>query len=503
MTQEGQDGSGRERDFHRALLELMRRDELEPFLVHVSQLIERRTGAREAYVEVVASDGANERSHVAAIGCEDARTNEIKRLVSRGILGEAVATGRTVVTADARSDPRFADLESVQDHAIEAVLCVPIGTDPPLGAIYVQGQGQAAGFVPFTQSTIDDVELLACCIAPKVERLLRRNGLGSRPPSRTEPVDPAFAGFVGRSQAMREVVERLRLAGPLDIHLLLSGPSGSGKTALARATHAASKRCDGPFVEVNCAAIPETLVESELFGADAGAYSSVPRAGLKGKVEAAQGGTLFLDEIAELSLASQAKLLQLLQDKQYFRLGSTTQRHADVRIVAATHVDLASAVVERRFRQDLYFRLNVLEVRVPSLAERVEDIVPLSIHFLEQAARRHGWQGRTFAPSALRQLAAMEWNGHVRELANRVEAALVNAALRASNVVERRDLVPAPADGDDEALSLQEATRTFQAKHVRSVLDSTDWSVMDAARVLDISRSHVYNLIRAFDLQRQ
>jgi Nif-specific regulatory protein len=503
MTQKAEGDLSRERDFYRALLELSKLTDLQALLVEVSKLVEARTGAREAYVEVVGDDGAMDRSHVATVGCADARASEIKALVSRGILGEAVATGRTVVTADARADPRFSDLESVQSQGVEAVLCVPIGADPPVGAIYVQGRAGTQAFSPFSQTAIDDVELIASSIAPKVERLLRRAGLGSRPPRRLEPVEPAFADFVGRSQAMREVVERLRLAGPLDIHLLLMGPSGSGKTALARAAHLASKRKSAPFIELNCAAIPETLLESELFGADPGAYSSVPRGGVKGKVEAAEGGTLFLDEIAELSVASQAKLLQLLQDKRYFRLGSTTQRQADVRIIAATHVDLAVAVAERRFRQDLYFRLKVLEVKVPSLAERSEDIVPLSLHFLEQASRRHGWQGKAFAPSALRQLAAMEWNGHVRELANRVESALVNAVLRDSHVVERRDLLPTTAGADGrEALTLQEATRTFQAKHVRSVLDSTDWNALEAAQILDISRSHVYNLIRAFDLQR-
>ena len=497
-----EDDRVRDRDFYRDVVRLSKQANLQLLLVEVSRLVELRTGAREAYVEVVAEEGAVNQSHVATVGCAEARASEIRTLVSRGILGEAVATGRTVVTADARTDPRFSDLESVQRQSVEAVLCVPIGSDPPIGAIYVRGQAGTVEFTPFSQAIVDDIELLASSAAPNIERLLRQNGLVSLPPHRTELDDPAFAGVVGRSNAMREVVGRLKLAGPLDIHLLLSGPSGSGKTVLARAVHMASNRKHAPFIELNCAAIPENLLESELFGADAGAFSSVPRGGLKGKVEAADGGTLFLDEIAELSVVSQAKLLQLLQDRHYFRLGSTIQRTADVRIVVATHVDLASAVAERRFRQDLYFRLKVLEIKVPSLAERSEDILPLSVHFLEQTARKHGWHGKSFAPSALRQLAAMEWSGNVRELAHRIESALVDATLRGSNVVERRDLLPSQSD-NGEALTLQEATRSFQAKHVRAVLDSTDWNVLDAAHILDISRSHVYNLIRAFELRRE
>ena len=166
---------------------------------------------------------------------------------------------------------------------------------------------------------------------------------------------------------MQEVVERLRLAAPLDVHVLLTGETGVGKTLLAQSMHAAGGRASGPFIELNCAAIPDALLENELFGADEGAHSSVPRGGVIGKVEAAEGGTLFLDEIGELSLSSQAKLLQLLQSHSYFRLGSPQERRADVRVVAATNLDLEHEVANKRFRQDLYYRLNVLQVRVPSL----------------------------------------------------------------------------------------------------------------------------------------
>jgi Nif-specific regulatory protein len=497
------DAAQRDRDFYRALVGLGNHESLEALLRDALDVLVARAGARETLIEVLGDEGAMVQSHVVSSGCAGERQAEIAMLVSRGIIGEAIATGKTVVTANAAEDPRFGQFESVKQHKLEAVLCVPIGRDVPVGVAYLQGKLGAADFYPYDEALRRDVETFSRALSGPVERLLTRMGASTPPPRPAALPEDPFSALYGKSSAIREVIERLRMAAPLDIHVLLTGPSGSGKTLLARAIHLASRRRADRFVELNCAAIPETLLENELFGAEPGAHSAVPRGGVKGKVEAAEGGTLFLDEIAELPVGAQAKLLQLLQSKTYYRLGDSEPRTADVRVVAATNVNLKAAVAEKRFREDLYYRLQVLEARVPSLAERPDDLIPLGIAFLKQAVERHRLAHKTLSPSAIRAIQVAQWPGNVRELANRIESATIHAQLRGSDWIEGRDVFPETADSPEaNGFGLQEATRRFQRKHVLAVLDSTDWNAIEAARVLDVSRSHVYNLIRAFDLKR-
>jgi transcriptional regulator with PAS, ATPase and Fis domain len=486
--------------FARTLLTLLELEKLPELMQRALQLAVARTGANEAYLELLNDEGLSEVSHVAAEGCSPERIGEIGRVVSRGIISEAMASGRTVETANAQLDARFFELESVKRLNVERVLCVPIGRETVVGVIYLQ----TAAVGSFTDEARQDIELLSRTFAIAVQSLQPGTGVRRRLAGPADPND-AFGSLVYRSPLLREVVEKLRMAAPLDVHLLLTGPSGSGKTELARAVHLASRRRSGPFMELNCAAIPEGLLESELYGSAPGAHSAVPRAGVKGKVELAEGGTLFLDEIAELSLTSQAKILHLLQSKTYFTLGGGQARQADVRIIAATNVQLRRAVTEKRFREDLFFRLRVLEVRVPSLAERPEDVLPLSAFFLKQALRRHELEHKTFSLLALRSLETAEWTGNVRELAHQVEAGALQAELRNSDRIEPEDLFPEQRHHEAESEpspSLHLATRAFQRKHVRSVLDATDWNMSETARLLDISRTHLYTLVRTLDINR-
>ncbi|MBS2014290.1 MAG: sigma-54-dependent Fis family transcriptional regulator [Deltaproteobacteria bacterium] len=488
-------------DLGRAALALLDVDRLPDLLEQAVSLISRATEAREIYVELTPDDAATASLHFAA-GCSDDRVHELQGIVSRGIIGEAMATGRTVETANAKVDPRFFELESVQQRELEAVICVPVGRDQPIGVAYIQGHA-SGGSLPFTATARQDVELIAQVLALAVERA------GVAPRARAirgeGPASDPFSGILGSSVALKEVVEKLRFAAPLDVPILFTGPSGAGKTQLAQVTHVASRRRTAPFVEINCAALPEPLFENELFGADPGAHSSVPKQGVRGKVEMADGGTLFLDEIADLPLMAQGKILQLLQSRQYYRLGSSTPRSADIRVMAATNVDLSRAIQEKRFREDLYYRLKVLEVRVPSLDERREDVVPLARHFLRAALERHGLAFKVLAPSAIRALGATSWAGNVRELAHRIEAAALAAEQRSSDRVELRDVFPgqaSPATGGAAHLTLQDATRAFQRKHVAAVLEATGWNMTETARILDVSRAHLYTIVRGLELTR-
>lgn len=495
----------RERDFFRSLVGLAAQEHPEPLLRQALAILVELSGAREAYIELQGCPG--DAPWWAAQGCDDGRVATLREVISRGIVGEAIATGETIVTASALTDPRFRDRGSVKNQAIEAVLCAPIGRDDYLGVVYLQGRrpperaAAEPGFAPFDAGLREQVELFAGALGPIAERVLRyaKKNTG-------RAFTGAFSNVVARSSQIRELVERLRLVAGLDVHVLLTGPSGSGKTLLAHAVHQESKRRARPFVEINCATIPEPLLENELFGADPGAHSAVPRAGLKGKVEAAEGGTLFLDEIAELPLTAQSKLLQLLQDRTYYRLGSNQRRTANVRIVAATNVSLEDAIVQRTFREDLYYRLKVFEARVPPLAERREDVALLAAHFCEQAAERHGLTPRTLSPAALRAVQELDWPGNVRELAHRIESAVLQAHLRGVERVEQRDIVPEELEGAPESgessITLQEAMRRAQKRHVQLALESTEWNVAEAARQLDVARSYLYTLIKTHGLRR-
>ena len=493
------DSVRRERDFYRSLAELTEHDSLPALLDAALAVLIARVSAREAMIEVI--DDAIDGAHVVAHGCERDRLTEISSFVSRGIIGEAMATGKTIATAHAAEDPRFLEFESVQRHRLEAVLCVPIGQAVHAGVVYLQGKQGTREFLPYDTTVQREVELFARVLSGPVERLLGRAPAGLAEPHSRSADDP-FTAIRGKSPAMADIVERLRLAAPLDVHVLLTGPSGVGKTLLANAVHLASRRRNGPFVEINCATLPEALLENELFGAEPGAHSAATRGAIKGKLEAAEGGTLFLDEIGELAPGAQSKLLQLLQNKIYYRLGSTQARRADVRVVTATNANLKAAIAERKFREDLYYRLQVLEIHVPSLAERPEDLVPLSFEFLRQVIERHQLTRKSLSPSAIRAIQAAQWPGNVRQLANRIESAAIHAQIRGSDHIEAHDMFPDdPQSAGEAPATLQSATRRFQRNHILGVLTATDWNALEAARILDVSRSQIYNLIRMFELK--
>lgn len=316
--------------------------------------------------------------------------------------------------------------------------------------------------------------------------------------------------LVGRSASHQALLRDLDRFGSFEVPVLLTGETGTGKSHAARVLHARSRRSQRSFLEINCNTLPDGLIESELFGALAGSHSTAVRASV-GKVAAASGGTLFLDEIGDLPLPAQGKLLQLLESGVYYPLGASQACRADVRLIAATNLDLTTAVRERRFREDLYYRLCVAVIEVPSLRSRRTDVVPLAEHFRRSACERHGLHDLTLSQALLVALERRDWPGNARQLAHRVEVACIRAALEAESTVEVRHMFCDPEEFEQElrepfdgaglpAVGLREATRQFQSRLIRQALDAEQGRVAAAARRLGVSRSHFYMLVRELRL---
>jgi len=309
-------------------------------------------------------------------------------------------------------------------------------------------------------------------------------------------------GVIGVAPGILSVYSVLDRIADTTCTVLITGESGTGKELVARGLHQASNRADQPFAVVNCGAIPEALLESELFGHAKGAFTGAHATKL-GRVAIAQGGILFLDEIGELPLALQVKLLRVLQHREYSMVGDTRTVHADVRIVAATNVELEEAVAQGKFREDLYYRLNVIHVQVPALRDRREDVPLLVDHFLEHTGKRVGRPGMTVSHSAMQLLLNWSWLGNVRELENVIERAIL---LCPSNAIGQSDLparirgMPAAKtfspDLPDGGIELRVAVETFENELIRQALERTNWNKNQAARLLGLNRTTLVEMLK-------
>jgi two-component system response regulator GlrR len=304
--------------------------------------------------------------------------------------------------------------------------------------------------------------------------------------------EPWRSDIVSRSARMAELLAEARLVARSDASILLRGDSGTGKELLARAIHNASERAKKPFVAVNCGAIPENLLESELFGHMKGAFTDA-HANHKGLFQAADGGTLLLDEIGDMPLALQVKLLRVLQERAVRPLGAAQAIPVDVRIISATHRDLEAALAAGQFREDLYYRLNVVTLNLPTLADRREDIPLLANHFLRKLAGKYNRKLSGFAPEALKALASAAWPGNVRQLHNVVEqvCALATTPLVPLSLVQRALRTPSV-----EVLNYAEAKQRFERDYLVNLLKLTDGHVADAARLADRNRTEFYRLLQ-------
>jgi two-component system NtrC family response regulator len=329
-----------------------------------------------------------------------------------------------------------------------------------------------------------------------VDRAFRMHELEAENRQLRSRAGAVLDGIIGSSPAMLEAGRLVEKVSPTNATVLLLGETGTGKELFARAVHRLSARRDGPFVAINCAAIPENLLEAELFGYEKGAYTGAHKQ-TPGKFELASSGTLLLDEIGDMPVALQSKLLRFLEERTVERIGGRTAIPVDVRVICATHQDLPNLIAQQRFRQDLYYRVSEVAIRLPPLRERIGDAVPLAQHFLELAAIRHGRAVRGFSPRALKAIAAHPWPGNVRELENIVNSAVIMAD---GKRIDTDDLHLGAAGG--EILDLREVRNAAEKRAIERALTQANSNLSKVAGLLGVSRPTLYDLLEKHGLKR-
>jgi two-component system, NtrC family, response regulator len=307
--------------------------------------------------------------------------------------------------------------------------------------------------------------------------------------------EPSFQGIVTSSEAMLNLCRTIEKVAPTDISVLLLGESGTGKELFARALHNLSSRRRGPFIAINCAAIPENLLESELFGHERGAFTGAVRQ-VKGKIELAQKGTLFLDEIGDMPMSLQVKLLRFIQERVIERVGGRETIPVDVRIVCATHQDLEGRIRTGGFREDLFYRIGELALDIPPLRERDDDCVVLARHLIDKFSADHGRRRLQLAPDALAALRTHPWAGNVRELENRIKRAVILAEGQSITAAHMGLTAPAGSDEPEASATLQEARDEAERKALSSALALSAGNLSAAAKILGVSRPTVYSLLK-------
>jgi Nif-specific regulatory protein len=438
----------------------------------------------------------------AALSKRQRRETRDQIKIPRTILKLAHERGQAILSNDVNTDMRFEGSRSVAISGIASVLACPlVRPDRKLGVIYVDTLDRTRLFFDEDLRMLTAIASIAAIAlenaqafaATHAENRNLRAALGSQ------------VELIGESEPVQRVLAAISKVAPTDTTILIRGETGTGKELVARAIHETSPRRTGPFIAVNCAALSESLLSSELFGHERGAFTGAHEQ-RAGKFEIADGGTLFLDEIGEVSTATQVKLLRVLQERTFERVGGVTPLRVDVRIIAATNRDLELAISEGTFRQDLYFRLRVFELELPPLRERRGDLPILAAHFLARSARRLGKPLRGFSPEALEMLANYPWPGNIRELQNAIERAAVMAeheVLTASDLPSdlRENELLAELDRRIEAfdLALPEIIRWTEKTCIERALRRTSKKV-ELARLLQISRPTLDKKLREYQI---
>jgi len=418
--------------------------------------------------------------------------------VSRTLVSRVLQERSGLMIRDVPTNPELRQSASFADVPVHSLMCVPLILGGRVGAIIYLDTQDAK--VRFDENHLQMLTAIASLASMALDNISYVEKLKQENQELRTQINVEH-NMVGNSPRIREVFEFIRRVAPTDSTALIQGESGTGKELVAHAIHTNSPRSGGPFVAINCAAIAETLLESELFGYEKGAFTGAV-AQKKGKIEAAAGGTLFLDEIGELALPLQAKLLRVLQEREFERVGGTRPMKIDLRLVAATNQNLQEAVQTAKFRKDLFYRLNVVAVTVPSLRERREDIPQLVEHFISKTSRKCNTRLKSVSPEAKLSLTSYDWPGNVRELENAIERALVLGSADTILVEDLPDAISEAATPSGVAATKYAgAMKDTKKQVILQALQDANGSYIEAAKVLGLHPNSLLRLIRRLDLK--
>jgi transcriptional regulator with GAF, ATPase, and Fis domain len=418
--------------------------------------------------------------------------------VSRTIARQVLEQGVAILGSDVPGSEELREVASLAASHVRSLLCVPLTVfERVIGCIYLDSDSLSNRLL---EDHLQLVTAIAGISAVALENARRLHWLEQENERLTVEI-AQDRSLVGEGARMKEVYQFLKQVAPTDSTVLIEGESGTGKELAARALHRNGSRASKPFMAINCAAIPETLLESDLFGHERGAFTGAA-ALKKGRLEVADGGVVLLDEIGELAPALQVKLLRVLQEREFERVGGTHPIKVDIRLIAATNCNLEQAVREGRFRQDLYYRLAVLKITMPTLRERQEDIPMLVRHFVQKHAKRCKVKPRPVSPEALARLKNYDWPGNVRELENAIERALV---LGASDMILPEDLpeslLERPPLPDTMEAKYHAAVKELKKQLILDAVEQTQGSYAEAARILGVHPNYLHRLIRNLELK--
>jgi len=471
------------RKLHEFSARLLERYELEPLLEALMDAVVEFTRADKGFLVLAEGDEFTVRV------ARNLRRENVADAVSQlsdSILAKVVRDRRPVIVSDALHDAEFSAAASVVSLKVSSVMCVPLlERGNILGALYL-GSDKVANL--FEESTLQVLTVFAAQASLLLRNALHIHELWLDRTQLSQQLEQLrFGEILGACPAMQEIFRKVEKVAATEISVLLTGETGTGKELIAREIHTRSPRSGGPFIAINCGAIPAELLESELFGHVRGAFTGAV-ATRPGKFHAAAGGTLFLDEVGEMPLALQVKLLRALQDKAVVRVGDTRPEHVDIRIVAATNKALEQEIAAGRFREDLYYRLNVINLHLPPLRDRGEDLVLLARYLLSRYAQEYTSRARGFSPGAIAALRRHAWPGNIRELENKIKKAIVfcdGAVLSAEDLgLSDSELAP--------IVPLLQAKEEFQRQYINEVLARNGGNRTKTARDLGVDPRTIF-----------
>jgi transcriptional regulator with GAF, ATPase, and Fis domain len=446
---------------------------------------------------ILLGDGANSEFNSLYARTRQAGQHQLVR-VSRTVAHHVLKENVAILGVDIAASDALRDVESLAASEVRSLLCVPLSVfDRTIGCIYLDSTTSVNRFQE------DHLQLMAAIAGISAVALdnARRSQWLEQENQRLSLEIRQEQNLVGESARVKDIFQFLARVGPTDSTVLIEGESGTGKELAARALHRNSHRSQKPFVAINCAAIPETLLESELFGHERGAFTGAASQ-KKGKLEVAEGGVVFLDEIGELAPALQVKLLRVLQEREFERVGGTHPIKIDVRVIAATNRDLDDAVRKKEFRQDLYYRLAVVKLTMPPLREHREDIPMLTRHFIQKNAKRCKVKPKPVSREAMAALVSYDWPGNVRELENAIERALV---MGFSDAILLEDL-PESLVEQQPPTGMQEgryhgSVKELKKQLIMNAVEQTRGNYIEAASILGVHPNYLHRLIRNLGLK--